>query len=257
MAKLGAFIGVIIIFIFVLLVYLIPLEAKTDLLMQNEYALNDLAAQKGFTFQNFENNFLVGITPNVLLKGGPVVFKMLSWENYTPPQDSAFVTPVYEFDIKEKEFYNIERPIWLKLKYLQDDGKQKSIYFYNKINNSWDKLPSIVDPEEGVVKAAIHLPYARLAVLEKGFMSKGVASWYAYKDCDCAASPDYPKGTLIKVTNVDNDKTVVVKINDWGPERDVFPNRVIDLDVVAFEKIGNPRMGLINVEIEPVLESAL
>ena len=92
----------------------------------------------------------------------------------------------------------------------------------------------------------------KLAVMENsGFMNSGVASWYAYKDCDCAASPDYPKGTQLLVTNVDNGKQVVVTVNDWGPERDIFPNRVIDLDVVAFEKIANKRMGLCNVTVVP------
>ncbi|MCX6740406.1 MAG: septal ring lytic transglycosylase RlpA family protein [Candidatus Parcubacteria bacterium] len=81
-------------------------------------------------------------------------------------------------------------------------------------------------------------------------MSEGVASWYKYKSCNCAASPDYPKGTKLKVTNVDNGKSIIVKVNDWGPDRSVHPNRVIDLDVVAFKQIAKKSAGLCKVKVE-------
>ncbi|MBU2566041.1 septal ring lytic transglycosylase RlpA family protein [Patescibacteria group bacterium] len=84
-------------------------------------------------------------------------------------------------------------------------------------------------------------------------MQQGDASWYAYKNCDCAASPDFPKGSYVKVTCLnDETKSVTVRINDFGPERDIFPNRVIDLDKVAFAKLASPGAGIIQVKVEPV-----
>jgi len=88
----------------------------------------------------------------------------------------------------------------------------------------------------------------------KGIMRLGLASWYAYKNCLCAASPDVPKGTRMKVSRADDPtRYTVVTINDWGPERDKHPDRVIDLDKVAFERIGNPRGGVLAVVVD-VLE---
>lgn len=90
-------------------------------------------------------------------------------------------------------------------------------------------------------------------VEDPGYMTEGTASWYAYKGCDCAASPDFPKGSYVKVTRLnDPSKSVIVRINDYGPERDIFPDRVIDLDKVAFQKIAPLGAGLTNVKVEPV-----
>ncbi|HWQ99660.1 MAG TPA: septal ring lytic transglycosylase RlpA family protein [Candidatus Methylomirabilis sp.] len=84
-----------------------------------------------------------------------------------------------------------------------------------------------------------------------GVMRQGVASWYAYKKCLCAASPDVPKGTRLLVSREDDpSRSVVVTVNDWGPERDKHPDRAIDLDKVAFKRIGNPRGGLMRVRVE-------
>jgi hypothetical protein len=86
-----------------------------------------------------------------------------------------------------------------------------------------------------------------------GIMKQGMASWYAYKKCLCAASPDVPKGTRMIVRRADDpSRFVVVTINDWGPERDKHPERVIDLDKVAFAKIGNPRGGVMAVTVDVV-----
>ncbi|MBN1325733.1 hypothetical protein JW977_02015 [Candidatus Falkowbacteria bacterium] len=97
------------------------------------------------------------------------------------------------------------------------------------------------------------MPQAKVAILEDiDIMTEGYASWYRYKGCNCAASPDYPKGTKLKVTNLKNGKSVIVKINDWGPDRSVHPNRVIDLDLVAFKQIAVKSQGLCMVKVEPL-----
>lgn len=86
-----------------------------------------------------------------------------------------------------------------------------------------------------------------------GIMRAGLASWYKHKRCLCAASPDVPKGTRLMVSREDDpSRSVVVTVNDWGPERDKHPDRVIDLDKVAFKRIGNPRGGLMRVSVEIV-----
>ncbi|MBD3281128.1 hypothetical protein GF391_00070 [Candidatus Uhrbacteria bacterium] len=99
----------------------------------------------------------------------------------------------------------------------------------------------------------VYIPKQESEVEDPGYMTQGVASWYAYKGCNCAASPDFPKGSYVKVTRTnDPSKSVIVRINDYGPERDIFPDRVIDLDKVAFMQIAPLGAGLTHVSVEPV-----
>lgn len=97
---------------------------------------------------------------------------------------------------------------------------------------------------------------AKLRLVQvEGWMSEGYASWYAYKNCNCAASPDFPKGSYVKVTRVsDPSKIIIVRINDFGPERDIFPDRVIDLDKIAFAALGPLGAGVMKVKVEPMPE---
>jgi rare lipoprotein A len=64
-----------------------------------------------------------------------------------------------------------------------------------------------------------------------------------------AAHKKLPFGTIVKVTNIKNGKSVVVKINDRGP---FVKGRIIDLTRLAFSSIGDLDSGIINVEIEVV-----
>lgn len=56
-------------------------------------------------------------------------------------------------------------------------------------------------------------------------------------------------GTKVKVTNLKNNKSVVVIINDRGP---FVQGRIIDLSRSAFSLIGNPDSGVIKVRVEAV-----
>lgn len=166
--------------------------------------------------------------------------------NYTPLSD------VYQFDFSDRgQAYNNAKPVRLELAYQGDNKYYKQIFFYDGTQKIWRPLPSVDDPVRHVVSAYIHLPYARVAILSSDeVMTVGQASWYRFKGGLFAASPDFKAGTILKVTNLDNGKTVDVTVNDYGPNRSLFPNRVIDLDAVAFNKIASTRDGIINVKIE-------
>ena len=58
-----------------------------------------------------------------------------------------------------------------------------------------------------------------------------------------------PFGTKVKVTNVANGKSVVVRVNDRGPST---PDRVGDLTVAAARKIGMVRAGVVQAKLEVV-----
>lgn len=63
-----------------------------------------------------------------------------------------------------------------------------------------------------------------------------------------AASNVYPIGTRLKITNVENNKSVIVKINDKGSFRKVS----IDLSKKAFERIAELEKGIINIKIKKI-----
>ncbi len=91
----------------------------------------------------------------------------------------------------------------------------------------------------------------------------GIASWYGGGEklnlrtatgeifnphrLTCATW-EHPLGSKLKVTNIKNGKSVVVRVNDRGPNRRL--GRAIDLTKRAFAEIADPRKGLVLVEIE-------
>ncbi len=94
----------------------------------------------------------------------------------------------------------------------------------------------------------------------------GSASWYGAElngrttasgepfDMDdlTAAHPTLPFGTIVRVTNQDNGKSVIVRVNDRGP---FSGKRVIDLSRKAAKSIGMLKRGVGRVKIE-ILERA-
>jgi rare lipoprotein A (peptidoglycan hydrolase) len=86
--------------------------------------------------------------------------------------------------------------------------------------------------------------------MQLGHAAKGQGTWYVYQGGLFAASTAIPKGNYVKVTNTANGKSVVVQINDYGPQG---KGRIIDLDKVAFAKIASIGAGVIGVKVEEVL----
>jgi rare lipoprotein A len=61
-----------------------------------------------------------------------------------------------------------------------------------------------------------------------------------------AAHKSLPFGTIVKVTNLKNGKTVKVRINDRGP---YAAGRIIDLSKKAAKKIGMVKQGVADVKV--------
>jgi rare lipoprotein A len=97
----------------------------------------------------------------------------------------------------------------------------------------------------------------------KGFVERGVASWYgpdfhgkptsSREVYDMyamtAAHPSLPLPTYVAVTNLENGKRTVVRVNDRGPFHD---NRVIDLSYTAASKLGIVGRGTGLVEVRAI-----
>lgn len=64
-----------------------------------------------------------------------------------------------------------------------------------------------------------------------------------------AANKRLAFGTMVKVTNLRNNKSVIVKINDRGP---FHSSRAIDLSKAAFDEIGNLDRGTMPIEYEVI-----
>lgn len=93
------------------------------------------------------------------------------------------------------------------------------------------------------------------------YQEAGKASFYAMKyqsrptasgelfnqNAMTAAHKTLPFGTRINVINIKNGRNVVVRINDRGP---FVKGRIIDLSKSAFQSIGNPRLGVIDIVIQ-------
>ncbi len=95
----------------------------------------------------------------------------------------------------------------------------------------------------------------------KNKIQYGVASFYANKFVGrktangeifnqqkfTAAHNSLPLGTFIRVTNLRNGKTVVVKVNDRLHHRN---KRLVDLTYAAAKKLGFIKSGLTKVKVE-------
>lgn len=64
-----------------------------------------------------------------------------------------------------------------------------------------------------------------------------------------AAHKTLPFGTKVRVTNVENGKTVIVEVNDRGPW---VEGRVIDVSKSAAQELGFINQGIVDVELEVI-----
>jgi rare lipoprotein A len=97
-----------------------------------------------------------------------------------------------------------------------------------------------------------------ISYIDKGYM---VASWYGprFHGRETANGEIYDQmaytaahkalkfGTLLKITNPRNDKSVVVRINDRGP---YIKGRQLDLSKAAAIRLGMIRRGVIKVKVD-------
>lgn len=108
-----------------------------------------------------------------------------------------------------------------------------------------------------VVKGVRYHPLASA----KNFVQTGKASWYGpgfhgkktsngeryNMHALTAAHKTLPLGTVVRVSNLDNGKNVIVRINDRGP---FHGKRVIDLSKAAAARLGFVKQGMAKVRVE-------
>jgi rare lipoprotein A len=99
------------------------------------------------------------------------------------------------------------------------------------------------------------------------FVQTGLASWYSEKSPGInehtanneifddsgmtAAMWGVPFNQMVRITNLENGQSIIVRVNDRGPhQRYLQEGRVIDLSKHAFSNIASLHKGLIRVQLE-------
>lgn len=83
-----------------------------------------------------------------------------------------------------------------------------------------------------------------------GFHGKQTANGERYNQwATTAAHPSLPFGTRVRVTNLSNGRSTVVRINDRGP---YYGGRVIDLSRSAADHLGMTSAGVARVKLQVV-----
>ena len=160
----------------------------------------------------------------------------------------------------------VENPNAGRYSIMQDRAPERSI----NIND----IPEVV--LEPVVRtlAGNRSPYAVLGksyfVLpsEEGYSERGIASWYGEKFHGhktsngevfdmyqvSAAHKSLPIPSFLRVTNLDNNRSIIVRVNDRGPFHD---NRIIDLSYAAALKLGYADIGTARVQLDAIITEEL
>jgi rare lipoprotein A len=125
---------------------------------------------------------------------------------------------------------------------------------------------------QGRVKASPYVVRGRRYVpmsveQSETYSQKGIASWYGYETYHQkggrmtangeafdprglnAAHKHLPLPTFVRVTNLENDRRIIVRVNDRGPFVD---GRIIDLSAGAAKKLGFYEKGTARVLVETV-----
>lgn len=97
----------------------------------------------------------------------------------------------------------------------------------------------------------------------EGYVERGIASWYGtkfngratssaeiYDICSfTAAHKTLPLPSFARVTNLDNGRSVIVRVNDRGP---FHSGRIIDLSYAAASRLGVDKTGTAHVEVRAI-----
>ena len=130
-----------------------------------------------------------------------------------------------------------------------------------------DHIPDAVPTVEPRTEAGNKSPYKVLGkkyhVIKtpEGFSEEGIGSWYGYKFHGrktsngelyhmygmTAAHKTLPIPSFVRVTNLENNKSVIVRVNDRGPFHD---GRIIDLTYAAAKKLGYVEKGTARVRVD-------
>ncbi len=125
------------------------------------------------------------------------------------------------------------------------DSTARETTILDRVRISKDSNPEIVPinfNELGIMKASWYGP---------GFHGKLTANGEIYNQMALtAAHKDLPFGTYLRITNIKNGKSVIVRINDRGP---YIEGRDLDLSKGTALALGMIKRGVIRVKVEEIV----
>lgn len=124
----------------------------------------------------------------------------------------------------------------------QNDSLKQELLISNKINKGLSNL------RRNVLK---RLPNHLVSYYTPESSSNLTANgeYYTGKDLTCASNI-HPFGTKLRITNPQNNKYIIVRVNDRGGFTKY--GRTLDLSYYAFSQIGNIKSGVLICKIEKV-----
>jgi len=183
------------------------------------------------------------------------------------PSNQAFLRPV-----KPSESMQVGLPKTARNNFGADfyEGEKRENFNSTNFSESQESAAEDLSPQTNneypLGNFKIGNPYSIFGVEYKPrdyetFEETGTASWYGddfngkptangeiYNKGDItAAHPTLPLPSIIRATNLRNNKTVVVRVNDRGP---FAKNRVIDFSEKSAELLGFKNQGTTEVKIE-------
>jgi len=210
--------------------------------------------------KNLKNHTLASTVRNAILENNITLGRLdkaVPDFNSLPADNSTIV--ITRINVEEKmipeeiNFKTIEKndpKLGWREKKVQQKGAKGIREVKYKITYKNGKEISRIILEKNITLEPISEIVVQGTYMELGKAAKGQGTWYAWKGGLFAASTTIPKGAFVKVTNLANSKSVVVEINDYGPQG---KSRIIDLDKVAFAKIASLGAGVIGVKVERIL----
>ncbi|WP_341937661.1 septal ring lytic transglycosylase RlpA family protein [Marinimicrobium sp. C2-29] len=153
-------------------------------------------------------------------------------------------------------------PLGVKIGEEQDRGPDKPV--------DLSGVPDAEPRHEVRTSAGNRSPYTVLGKTyelmedETGYREQGIASWYGQKFhgrktsngetydmyAMTAAHKTLPIPCYVRVTNLENERQVIVRVNDRGPFHD---RRIIDLSYAAAQRLGFAGQGTAQVEVEIIV----
>ena len=133
----------------------------------------------------------------------------------------------------------------------------------------WHNIPDADPKWEPLARYGNHTPYKvfgktyHVLPSSKGYSEIGIGSWYGKKFAGrptssqepydpyamTAAHKTLPIPSYVRVTNLENNKQIIVRVNDRGPFHE---GRIIDLSYAAAHKIGYANKGTARVKVEVI-----
>lgn len=171
---------------------------------------------------------------------------------------------------------NLRLVIFITLSIILLDGCVTQGRYAQRIDSAPARTPENVATEDAIPRyepetTRANKPYSVFGTAytpmshqaAKSYSAKGVSSWYGQKFHGhltsngetynmfemSAAHKTLPLPSYVKVTNLDNQKTVIVRVNDRGP---FHGNRIIDLSFAAATKLDMLKTGVANVKVDVI-----